>query len=192
MQNHLGSNCHGAKLSGDKLSWCQIVLVPNCPGAKLSWCQIVWCYIAMVPNWLGAKLSSTKLSCCQIVWCQISLVPFVACKANFQYIILFTHILHIYIRISPRMVKNQQIPSLDMIQLYQVCLPTFGLFRPLSGTPHKMGVFSLKQPFWPSGRAKNCPHWMKWSKTLPNTICVWVSLISNIFIPVWAILVSMS
>ena len=144
----------------------------------------------MVPYWLGAKLSSTKLSCCQIVWCQISLVPFVACKANFQYIILFTHILHIYIRISPRIVKNQQIPSLDMIQLYQVCLPTFGLFRPLSGTPHKMGVFSLKQPFWPSGRAKNCPHWMKWSKTLPNTICVWAPLISNIFTPFWAILIS--
>merc|ERR1711873_372137 len=30
----------GAKLSGAKLSWCQIVLVPNCP-LLLSWCQIV-------------------------------------------------------------------------------------------------------------------------------------------------------
>merc|ERR1712012_301853 len=74
----------GAKLSGAKLSWCQIVLVPNCPlllswcqivcfyylGAKLSpllsWCQIVCCY------YLGAKLSPL-LSCCQIVLCQIVL-----------------------------------------------------------------------------------------------------------------------
>ena len=55
--------CPGAKLSGAKLSWCQIVLVPNCPGAKLStfiilvpncplllsWCQIVP-FIILVPN----------------------------------------------------------------------------------------------------------------------------------------------
>ena len=42
---------------------------------------------------------------------------------------------------KPRMVKHHQTPSLDMKQWYQACLPTFGPFRPLSGTPHKMGVF---------------------------------------------------
>merc|ERR1711889_32256 len=52
-------NCPGAKLSGAKLSWCQIVLVPNCP-LLLSWCQIVRFY------YLGAKLSPL-LSWCQIV-----------------------------------------------------------------------------------------------------------------------------
>ena len=56
-------NCPGAKLSGAKLSWCQIVLVPNCP-LLLSWCQIVCFY------YLGAKLSAL-LSWCQIVRCQI-------------------------------------------------------------------------------------------------------------------------
>ena len=56
-------NCPGAKLSGAKLSWCQIVLVPNCP-LLLSWCQIVRFY------YLGAKLSPL-LSWCQIVRCQI-------------------------------------------------------------------------------------------------------------------------
>ena len=56
-------NCPGAKLSGAKLSWCQIVLVPNCP-LLLSWCQIVRFY------YLGAKLSPL-LSWCQIVQCQI-------------------------------------------------------------------------------------------------------------------------
>merc|ERR1711873_2730 len=55
--------CPGAKLSGAKLSWCQIVLVPNCP-LLLSWCQIVRFY------YLGAKLSPL-LSWCQIVRCQI-------------------------------------------------------------------------------------------------------------------------
>ena len=58
-------NCPGAKLSGAKLSWCQIVLVPNCP-LLLSWCQIVRFY------YLGAKLSAL-LSWCQIVRCQIVL-----------------------------------------------------------------------------------------------------------------------
>merc|ERR1711973_1011532 len=58
-------NCPGAKLSGAKLSWCQIVLVPNCP-LLLSWCQIVHFY------YLGAKLSPL-LSWCQIVRCQIVL-----------------------------------------------------------------------------------------------------------------------
>ena len=58
-------NCPGAKLSGAKLSWCQIVLVPNCP-LLLSWCQIVRFY------YLGAKLSPL-LSWCQIVRCQIVL-----------------------------------------------------------------------------------------------------------------------
>merc|ERR1712163_59655 len=57
--------CPGAKLSGAKLSWCQIVLVPNCP-LLLSWCQIVRFY------YLGAKLSPL-LSLCQIVRCQIVL-----------------------------------------------------------------------------------------------------------------------
>merc|ERR1711873_279596 len=52
-------NCPGAKLSGAKLSWCQIVLVPNC-SLLLSWCQIVRFYH------LGAKLS-LLLSWCQIV-----------------------------------------------------------------------------------------------------------------------------
>ena len=56
-------NCPGAKLSGAKLSWCQIVRVPNCP-LLLSWCQIVRFY------YLVAKLS-VLLSWCQIVWCQI-------------------------------------------------------------------------------------------------------------------------
>ena len=56
-------NCPGAKLSGAKLSWCQIVLVPNCP-LLLSWCQIVRFY------YLGAKLTPL-LSWCQIVPCQI-------------------------------------------------------------------------------------------------------------------------
>ena len=37
-------NCPGAKLSGAKLSWCQIVRVPNCL-LLLSWCQIVRCQI---------------------------------------------------------------------------------------------------------------------------------------------------
>ena len=54
----------GAKLSGAKFSWCQIVRVPNCPlfylGAKLS------VFIILVPNcplyYLGAKLSGAKLS----------------------------------------------------------------------------------------------------------------------------------
>merc|ERR1711973_662876 len=41
-------NCPGAKLSGAKLSWCQIVLVPNC-SLLLSWCQIVP-FIILVPN----------------------------------------------------------------------------------------------------------------------------------------------
>ena len=68
-------NCPGAKLSGAKLSWCQIVLVPNCP-LLLSWCQIVRFY------YLGAKLSALLSWCqifrcqivrCQIVWCQIVL-----------------------------------------------------------------------------------------------------------------------
>merc|ERR1711873_237869 len=58
-------NCPGAKLSGAKLSWCQIVLVPNCP-LLLSWCQIVRFY------YLCAKLSAL-LSWCQIVRCQIVL-----------------------------------------------------------------------------------------------------------------------
>ena len=58
-------NCPGAKLSGAKLSWCQIVRVPNCP-LLLSWCQIVRFY------YLGAKLSAL-LSWCQIVRCQIVL-----------------------------------------------------------------------------------------------------------------------
>ena len=58
-------NCPGAKLSGAKLSWCQIVRVPNCP-LLLSWCQIVCFY------YLGAKLSPL-LSWCQIVRCQIVL-----------------------------------------------------------------------------------------------------------------------
>merc|ERR1711954_330863 len=49
----------GAKLSGAKLSWCQIVLVPNCPGAKLS------TFIILVPN------CPLLLSWCQIVRCQI-------------------------------------------------------------------------------------------------------------------------
>ena len=68
-------NCPGAKLSGAKLSWCQIVRVPNCP-LLLSWCQIVRFY------YLGAKLSALLSWCqifrcqivrCQIVWCQIVL-----------------------------------------------------------------------------------------------------------------------
>ena len=90
-------NCPGAKLSGAKLSWCQIFRVANCP-LLLFWCQIVCFYylgaklsvfIILVPScplyYLGAKLSSAKLSgaklsallswCqivqCQIVWCQI-------------------------------------------------------------------------------------------------------------------------
>ena len=58
-------NCPGAKLSGAKFSWCQIVRVPNCP-LLLSWCQIVRFY------YLGAKLSPL-LSWCQIVRCQIVL-----------------------------------------------------------------------------------------------------------------------
>ena len=33
-----------------------------------------------------------------------------------------------------------------------------------------MWVF-LPQPFWPPGRALNCPERRKWSKTLPDTIC---------------------
>ena len=95
-------NCPGAKLSGAKLSWCQIVRVANCP-LLLFWCQIVCFYylgaklsvfIILVPScplyYLGAKLSGAKLSgaklsallswCqivrCQIVWCQIVLPPF--------------------------------------------------------------------------------------------------------------------
>ena len=54
----------------------------------------------------------------------------------------------------------------------------------------RWAFFSLKQPFRPSQRTKNCPHWIKWSKTLPSTICVLATLISNIFIPFWAILIS--
>ena len=65
-------NCPGAKLSGAKLSWCQIVLVPNCP-LLLSWCQIVRFY------YLGAKLSPL-LSWCQIVRCQIVRCQIVRCQ----------------------------------------------------------------------------------------------------------------
>merc|ERR1711963_706704 len=55
--------CPGAKLSGAKLSWCQIVLMPNCPGAKLS------TFIILVPN-------------CPLLlsWCQI--VPFIILVQN--------------------------------------------------------------------------------------------------------------
>ena len=70
-------NCPGAKLSGAKLSWCQIVLVPNCP-LLLSWCQIVRFY------YLGAKLSALLSWCqivrCQIVWCQIVPCQIVMCQ----------------------------------------------------------------------------------------------------------------
>ena len=71
-------NCPGAKLSGAKLSWCQIVRVPNCP-LLLSWCQIVRFY------YLGTKLSALSSWCqivrcqivrCQIVQCQIVTIPF--------------------------------------------------------------------------------------------------------------------
>ena len=52
-------NCPGAKLSGAKLSWCQIVHFYYL-GAKLS------AFIILVPNcplyYLGAKLSGAKLS----------------------------------------------------------------------------------------------------------------------------------
>merc|ERR1712122_469295 len=60
-------NCPGAKLSGAKLSWCQIVLVLNCPLLS-SWCQIVRFY------YLGAKLSPL------LSWCQI--VPFIILVPN--------------------------------------------------------------------------------------------------------------
>merc|ERR1711963_22217 len=66
----------GAKLSGAKLSWCQIVLVPNCP-LLLSWCQIVRFY------YLGAKLSPL-LSWCQIVRCQIVRCQIVRCQIVLQ------------------------------------------------------------------------------------------------------------
>ena len=56
-------NCRGAKLSGAKLSWCQIVMVPNCPGAKLS------TFIILVPNCLLL-----------LSWCQI--VPFIILVPN--------------------------------------------------------------------------------------------------------------
>ena len=69
-------NCPGAKLSGAKLSWCQIVLVPNCP-LLLSWCQIVRFY------YLGAKLSAL-LSWCQIVRCQIVRCQIVRCQIVLQ------------------------------------------------------------------------------------------------------------
>ena len=42
-------NCPGTKLSGAKLSWCQIVRVPNCPFFN-SWCQIVRVPNCSVPN----------------------------------------------------------------------------------------------------------------------------------------------
>ena len=77
-----------------------------------------------------------------------------------------------------------------MEQWYKACLPTFRPFRPSSVTPHERGILTLKEPFWPSGRAKNCPYWVKWSKTLQNTICVSAPLILNIFTPFWAISVS--
>ena len=73
-------NCPGAKLSGAKLSWCQIVLVPNCP-LLLSWCHIVCFY------YLGAKLSAL-LSWCQIVRCQIVRCQIVLQSDNL--VILFT------------------------------------------------------------------------------------------------------
>ena len=73
----------GAKLSGAKFFWYQIVhfysLIPNCLGAKLSIfivrCKIVVIPNCLVPNCLGAKLSGAKLPWCQIVRCQIVLVP---------------------------------------------------------------------------------------------------------------------
>merc|ERR1711873_290103 len=64
--------CPGAKLSGAKLSWCQIVLVPNCPGAKLS------TFIILVPNCL------LLLSWCQIVRCQIVRCQIVRCQIVLQ------------------------------------------------------------------------------------------------------------
>ena len=70
-------NCPGAKLSGAKLSWCQIVRVPNCP-FLLSWCQIVRF------SYLGAKLS-VLLSWCQIVWCQIVLQSMKLCRKCVKY-----------------------------------------------------------------------------------------------------------
>ena len=96
-------NCPGAKLSGAKLSWCQIVRVANCP-LLLFWCQIVCFYylgaklsvfIILVPScplyYLGAKLSSAKLSgaklsallsWCQIVRCQIVRFYYVGAKLS--------------------------------------------------------------------------------------------------------------
>ena len=210
-------NCSGAILSGSKLSGCQIVLVPNCsgaklswcqiiwgqnvmvpnclvtncPGAKLSWCQIVWCYIVMVPNWLGAKLSSTKLSCCQIVWCQISLVPFVACKANFSVHYFFSLTFCIFIfKSALEWSKITKYPSFTWYNCTKYVCPLLGYLGLCQVLLIRWAFFSLKQPFRPSGRTKNCPHWIKWSKTLPSTICVLATLISNIFIPFWAILIS--
>ena len=80
-------NCPGAKLSGAKLSWCQIVRVPNCP-LLLSWCQILRFYhlgaklsafIFLVLNcplyYLGAKLSSAKLSGAKLSGAKFSYNP---------------------------------------------------------------------------------------------------------------------
>ena len=64
----LVTNCPGAKLSGAKLSWCQIIRVPNCP-LLLFWCQIVCFY------YLGAKLSVFIIlvpNCLFLLsWCQV-------------------------------------------------------------------------------------------------------------------------
>ena len=58
----------GAKLSGAKLSWCQIVQVPNCP-LLLFWCKIVRFIILLpncpVPNWSTIRLGRFWNSNCR-------------------------------------------------------------------------------------------------------------------------------
>merc|ERR1711963_877161 len=109
----------GAKLSGAKLSWCQIVLVPNCP-LLLSWCQIFRFYY-LGAKLSGAKLSGAKLSGAKLSWCQIVLVPnclgaklstFIILVPNCPVLLSWCQIVRFYI-----LVPNCPVPNCPTIKI---------------------------------------------------------------------------